>query len=183
VTVSPYFPALDPLVAIRSGEVGPQFEARVIGSPAPQGSKVPKGRTKDGRIILRESVESVGPWRESVKAEAQRMAGRNTDGVMYEQFPLSGPLFASMVFTLPKPKSAPKKKRTFPATKGKDISKLARAVEDALKDSFIIEDDGLIIEYLRLAKVFPSEDIDALQYPGVFIRIWSLTVCEEILCG
>jgi hypothetical protein len=52
-----------------------------------------------------------------------------------------------------------------------DLSKLARATEDALVDAGLLRDDARIVEYLRLAKVFPNEDPEALDAPGVRIAI------------
>ena len=75
-----------------------------------------------------------------------------------------------MVFTLPKPSSAPKRRRTWPMRKP-DLSKLARSTEDALVDAGLLADDARIVEYQRLAKVYPGEDVEALDAPGVLIVI------------
>lgn len=143
-----------------------QFD--VIGSPAPQGSKAFKGMRpgKDGRMIanLQESSKKVKPWRQDVKAAAEAVAA-----VLGTT--LDGPLWACMVFTLPKPASAPKRRRTWPDKKP-DVSKLARSTEDALVDAGLIRDDSRIVEYVRLAKVFPGEDRQALRSPGVSITIY-----------
>jgi Holliday junction resolvase RusA-like endonuclease len=138
------------------------IEFIVYGSPAPQGSKKFVGTTKTGRGIMVESSKKVRPWRQDVKAaaEAVRPAGGAIDG----------PLRVSMVFTLPKPASAPKRRRTWPDKKP-DVSKLARSTEDAISDAGLWADDARVVEYSRLAKVFPGEDPDALNAPGVRIRI------------
>lgn len=136
----------------------------VYGSPAPQGSKKFVGIAKrTGRGILVESSKRVKPWRDDVKAAA--LEARNGAP------PLDGPLVVRMVFTLPKPSSAPKTRRTY-AMRKPDLSKLARSTEDALTDSGLIADDARIVEYERLAKVFPGEDADALEAPGVLIEVW-----------
>lgn len=132
----------------------------VYGLPGPQGSKKAMGRTKTGRTILVESSAKVKPWREAVKWAAMQAGARIPEG----------PLWVSMVFTMPKPKSAPKRKRTWPATKP-DLSKLARSTEDALTDAGTWADDARVVEYLRLAKVYPGEDRDALDRPGCLITI------------
>lgn len=138
----------------------------VYGSPAPQGSKSFKGlfNGKDGRQHAKfvESSKRVKPWRQDVKAEAIRV--RNGAA------PLDGPLRVSMVFTLPKPTSAPKRRRTFPIRKP-DLSKLARSTEDALVDAGLLADDARIVEFTRLAKVYPGEDPESLEVPGVRIEI------------
>lgn len=145
----------------------------VYGSPAPQGSKSFKGMLtgKDGRshAVMAESSKKVKPWRQDVVAAAveAREAAGNPD-------PLDCALSVRMIFTLPKPKSAPKKKRIY-AMRKPDVSKLARSTEDALTTALIWADDSRVTEYSRLAKVFPGEDPEALNSPGVVIeirRIW-----------
>jgi len=135
-----------------------------LGTPAPQGSKRYLGTSKrKGKGILVESSAKVKPWREAVKwaaYEARRGAP-----------PLDAPLVVRMVFTLPKPKSAPKKRNTYP-DRTPDLSKLARSTEDAMKDSGLIADDARIVEYARLAKVYPNEDPEALDVPGVRVMVW-----------
>lgn len=138
----------------------------VYGSPAPQGSKKFLGTFtgRDGRTHakLGESSAKVKPWRQDVKAAAEELRGTSC--------PIDGPLVVRMVFTVPKPASSPKRRRVYPMRKP-DISKLARSTEDALVDSGLIADDARIVEYSRLAKVFPGEDRDALASPGVRIEI------------
>lgn len=148
-----------------------QFD--VFGMPAPQGSKKFVGTNKAGRGILVESSKKVKPWRQDVKAAAVMVretfwmaAPAGTDPC-----PLDGPLWVSMVFTMPKPASAPKRKRTWPDKKP-DLSKLARSTEDALVEAGLIKDDSRIVEYVRLAKVFPGEDPQSLRSPGVSITIY-----------
>jgi Holliday junction resolvase RusA-like endonuclease len=111
-----------------------------------------------------ESSKKVKPWREAV-VWAAREVGRAK---------FIGPVVAEMIFTVRKPKSAPKNRRTWPATKP-DLSKLVRATEDALTDAGVWEDDGRVVEYTRQAKVYPGEDRDALDVPGAVIRIASIT--------
>lgn len=135
----------------------------VYGVPAPQGSKRFVG-VKNGRGILIESSQRVKPWREDVKAAA--LAVRNGGQ------PLNEALVVRMVFTLPKPGSAPRTRRTWPCRKP-DLSKLARSTEDALVDAGLLSDDARIVEYERLAKVFPREDPEALEVPGVRVKIRS----------
>lgn len=133
----------------------------VYGSPAPQGSKKFVGM-RGGRGVMVESSAKVRPWRQDVKLAAE--VARNGAA------PLDCALRVSMVFTLPKPKSAPKSRRTHPDRKP-DLSKLARSTEDALTDAGVLADDARIVEFVRLAKVFPGEDPDSLEAPGVRITI------------
>lgn len=135
---------------------------KVYGTPAPQGSKKFVGTNKAGRGILVESSKKVRPWRQDVKRAAEELRAGAA--------PLDGALVVRMVFTLPKPASAPKTRRTYP-NKKPDLSKLARSTEDAMVDAGLILDDSRIIDYQRLAKVFPGEDPEALEAPGVRIEI------------
>lgn len=133
----------------------------VYGHPAPQGSKRSLGK-RGGKNIMIESSKYVKPWREAVKFAALE--------VRRGRAPLDEPLEVRMVFTLMKPESAPKRRQTFPC-RTPDLSKLARSTEDALTDAGVIKDDARIVEYLRLAKVYPNEDPEALDTPGVIIEI------------
>jgi crossover junction endodeoxyribonuclease RusA len=151
------------------------IELIVYGSPAPQGSKKFAGTTKEGRGILVESSAKVRPWRMDVKQAAEQLRV-SLNGLAT----LDGPLSVSMVFTLPKPASAPKRRRTWPDRKP-DVSKLARSTEDAISDAGLWADDARVVEYTRLAKVFPGEDHDALAAPGVRVRITRLDV--ELPCA
>jgi Holliday junction resolvase RusA-like endonuclease len=125
----------------------------VIGMPGPQGSKRHVG---GGRMI--ESSKKVKPWREAV-VWAAREQGLH----------ISGAIAAEMTFTLPKPKIAPKKRRTLPDRKP-DIDKLVRSTCDALKTAGMYEDDARIVD-LKAWKVFPGEGPDALDVPGCVIRL------------
>jgi Holliday junction resolvase RusA-like endonuclease len=46
-----------------------------------------------------------------------------------------------------------------------------RSTEDALTDAGLIADDARIVEFERLAKVYPSEDPESLGVPGARIEI------------
>ena len=133
------------------------IEIVVYGTPAPQGSK-----RHVGNGVMIESSKAVKPWREAVKAAAvDTMVGRET---------LDGPLVARMVFTMRKPASAPRKRTTWP-DRTPDVSKLVRSTEDALTESGVWADDARVVEYSRVAKVFPGEDPEALHIPGARITV------------
>ena len=138
-----------------------RYEFVIYGSPAPQGSK-----RHLGNGVMVESCKRVKPWRESVKYCAIQVRGTNA--------PLDGPLRCTMVFTLPKPRSAPKRRRTWPDKKP-DLSKLVRSTEDALTESGIILDDARIVDFGATRKVFPNEDPDALDAPGAKIVLEAIT--------
>jgi crossover junction endodeoxyribonuclease RusA len=139
----------------------------VYGMPGPQGSKKFMGM-RGGRGVLVESSAKVKPWRQAVVAAC--IDARRCGEMMIPIPSMDGPIRASMVFTLPKPLSAPKKRRTWPDKKP-DLSKLVRSTEDALVDSGIIVDDARIVCYSRVEKVFPGEDPQALEAPGVRIEL------------
>lgn len=136
----------------------------VYGDPAPQGSKKFVGMI-NGHGMLAESSKKVKPWRQDVVAAA--VLAREAAG---DPEPLDCALSVRMIFTLPKPKSAPKRKRIY-AMRKPDVSKLARSTEDALTTAMIWADDSRVAEYSRLAKVFPGEDPESLKSPGVIIEI------------
>lgn len=146
----------------------------VYGRPAPQGSKRHVG---GGRMI--ESSKHVKPWRDDVKAAAEALLADRRPWT-----PLDGPLLVRMVFTTTRPRSHYRTGRNAhllrdgaPARPhGKpDVSKLQRSTEDALTDAGIWRDDALVVEYERAAKVYASEDPEALDAPGARITIRLLT--------
>jgi len=148
------------------------------GIPAPQGSKRGFVHKTTGRVILKEQSDRLAPWRDTVRHEALRLVGGD-----FGRPPLDEPVVVDMVFTFARPKShyrtgrnahllrdnAPARPAGAP-----DLSKLARAVEDSLTDGGVWRDDSRVVEYGRLAKVWAREDGDALDVPGVSIRVWRL---------
>lgn len=141
-----------------------RIEIIVYGIPGPQGSKRFVGTSKSGRGLMVESSAKVKPWREAVKwaaREAMAQAGVTA--------PFDGPLRVRMTFTLPKPKSAPKTRATFPDRKP-DGSKLQRSTEDALTDAGVWADDARVVEWIG-AKRYPGEGDGALASPGVRIVV------------
>jgi Holliday junction resolvase RusA-like endonuclease len=138
------------------------LEFDVYGRPAPQGSK-----RHVGKGVMVESSRHVKPWRDDVKAAAEQ-------ALPPDWKPLDGPLAAVMVFTLPKPLSAPRRRLTWPH-RTPDVSKLVRSTEDALTAAGVWTDDARVVEYLRVAKVYPGEDSFALDRPGARITIITIT--------
>ena len=134
------------------------MQITVYGTPAPQGSKRFVGLTKQGRGILAESSAKVKPWRQSVKFAALEVGER-----------IAGAVRVWITFTLPKPKSAPKTRTTWPDRKP-DIDKLVRSTFDALSEAGVFEDDARVVE-LTAAKRFPCEGDGALEIPGAVIQV------------
>ena len=165
--------ALDELLVaadVRRDEPIPhEIVITVYGIAAPQGSKTPKGSYVDKKsgkrhVRLVESSKKVKPWREDVAAAARiACAGRE---------PLTGPLVASMVFTLPRPGRIPAERFVdgvpYPMCYP-DASKLARSTEDALTGIAWV-DDAQVVGYERLDKRYPGTP-GALDRPGALIRV------------
>ena len=145
---------------------------RVNGQPAPQGSKRHVG---GGRMV--EMSKAVGPWREAVRAEAQRV-----DPASRWHGP-STSLMVTIVFVLPRPKthysaakmtgadrltpvrpSAPR----YPA-KRPDLDKLCRAVLDGLVAGGVMADDAQVVS-LSASKVWAA----AKDAPGAIIEVEAL---------
>ncbi|MEV6146366.1 RusA family crossover junction endodeoxyribonuclease [Streptomyces sp. NPDC051992] len=147
----------------------------VHGRPAPQGSKRYAGHrlnAASGRVsaVLVEQSKRVKPWRALVTAATQEAIA--TGGARYA--PLDGPLGADIVFTVLKPATAPKRRRTWPTTRHSgDIDKLLRSTFDGIADGGGVVDDSRIIR-VTATKTFPGEHPDALDRPGAIIRLYTL---------
>ena len=146
------------------------IQITVYALPAPQGSKRFVGHAKNGRGIMIESSKRVRPWREAVKWAALDVMRRDGHYTLPGGEFMTGPIRVEMIFTLPKPKSAPKSRKL--ADRKPDLSKLVRSTEDALTDAGVWEDDARIVECIA-AKVFPGEHALSLPVPGASIRIFS----------
>ena len=144
-----------------------ELDIVVYGIPAPQGSKRFVGHSKSGRGIMIESSAKVRPWREAVKWAAVEVLRQSKDFSSAPRF--TGPLLVWMWFTLPKPKSAPKTRQTWPDRKP-DLSKLVRSTDDALTDAGVWEDDARIIE-CQASKFYPGEEVGSMDTPGCTIKI------------
>lgn len=132
------------------------FAFYALGGPAPQGSK-----RHVGNGVMVESSKKVRPWRSAVLDAAPAI-----------DRPLDGPLAVRMVFTVARPKAAPKRlQRPFTTP---DLSKLARAVEDSITDAGLWKDDARVAEYVRLAKVWTGYDAECLPVPGVIVACCEL---------
>lgn len=126
----------------------------VWGIPGPQGSK-----RHVGNGVMVESSKKVKPWREAVKW-AVREAGSPK---------FAGPVCVLVIFSLPKPKSAPKRRVTMPDRKP-DVDKLLRSTLDALTEMQVFEDDARVVDLRGLKEYAGDGYNDALDSPGA--RIW-----------
>lgn len=137
-----------------------RVEFVVYGVPGPQGSKRFLG-VQGGKGRMIESSKKVAPWRESVMWAAKAALGPEP---MFD-----GPLRVTMVFTVAKPKSAPKRKRTWPMSVP-DGSKLVRSTEDALTACGFWRDDARVVECMY-SKRYPGEGDGSLPAPGARIVV------------
>lgn len=148
----------------------------VYGDPAPQGSKSAKGSYTDAHgkrhVRLVESSKKVAPWRARVEAAALR-AILDRRG----EFPLTGPLALSVVFSLPRPARMPKERivdgvalpMAYP-----DTSKLVRSTEDALTAAGVWKDDAQAVEFREpFGKRYVGEP-GALGEPGAVVTVWRI---------
>lgn len=119
---------------------------RVIGKPAPAGSK--RGFVVGGRVVLTDASKKTKPWQALVQSVALEAMGDTP--------PLEGPISVIFEFTERRPKShfnskgelnAEGQRKPFP-TKAPDLLKLARGVEDALSGVCYRDDSQIVYEWL-----------------------------------
>lgn len=146
----------------------------VKGEPVPQGSTrayVPKSGKMAGRPIITTTAKGLPAWRTIVQLSAQQFAE--------PRFPLEGPVALELRFFLPRPKSEPKRRATFPDRRP-DCDKLVRAVLDALTH-IVYRDDAQVVHVH--AWKFWADDPHASprwrQPPGVSILLRSIARREE----
>lgn len=122
---------------------------QVHGLPVPQGST--RSWVVNGKPVITSAAKGLSTWRRLVSDVAQRYAPEE---------PWEGPVGIELHFGIPKPKSAPKRKRVWP-DKRPDLDKLIRAVFDALT-CVIFADDSQVVD------VRATKDYGA---PGVVVEI------------
>jgi Holliday junction resolvase RusA-like endonuclease len=116
-------------------------EFEVLGVPAPQGSKTAVTVGGKARVIQAGSKsgrEKHRAWRGAVAQAARDVAGDR---------PHDGPLWLSISFRFPMPKSRPAAARAagrWPHSVKPDIDKVLRATADGLTDGGLIADDSRI---------------------------------------
>jgi len=139
----------------------------VRGVPVPQGSKRALVHRSTGRaVVIEQGGQRHKDWRADVKAAAAE--------AMYTAswpIPMEGPVGVSICFTVPKPKSAPKTRRTWP-DKRPDLDKLVRTILDAITGE-VIADDAQVVS-LQAYKAYPGEDYESLPQPGVVVEVWQI---------
>jgi Holliday junction resolvase RusA-like endonuclease len=133
-------------------------------TPAPQGSK-----RHVGRGVMVEMSKNVKPWREAVRGAAEVARFEGVVDLHSRVAPLEGPVRCWVTFTVRKPASAPKGRKTWPA-KRPDVDKLLRSTLDALGSAGVWLDDAQVVD-VRGVKVYPGEGVDALEVPGAVIDV------------
>jgi crossover junction endodeoxyribonuclease RusA len=134
----------------------------VRGTPAPQGSKRALVHRSTGRAVVMESAgQGLKDWRADVKAAAFNAGPADL---------LTGPLMVSVIFTLPKPKSAPKS-RKWPDRRP-DLDKLLRAALDAMT-GVVFADDAQVVG-VEAWKGYPGEMVAGQMVPGARIIVKTL---------
>ena len=118
----------------------------VRGLPRTQGSVRAVTNRGTGRAMVvqgssKEAQNGLSSWREAIAAEGRTWCDAHPAFV-----PLDGlPLQLKLTFTLARPKSAPKTRRTWPVgARSGDIDKLARAVLDALTGVLFTDDSQVV---------------------------------------
>ncbi len=141
----------------------PALAFRTVGLPVTQGSM--SAFVAGGRAIITDSKrKTLKPWREALRSDALEAAGEAWQ-------PLAGPVKVTLLFALPKPASAPKRRRIWPVgSRSGDVDKLARAVLDAMTQAAIWRDDSQVVD-LRALKDYPGQAV-GMHVPGVTVAIY-----------
>jgi Holliday junction resolvase RusA-like endonuclease len=129
---------------------------QVHGLPVPQGST--RSWVVNGKPVITSAATGLSTWRRLVADVAQRYAPDE---------PWEGPVGIELHFGLPRPKSAPKRKRVWP-DKRPDLDKLTRAVLDAL--TYVVFADDSQVVNIRATKDYGA--------PGVVVEIHRILDAE-----
>lgn len=133
-----------------------RIEFRVVGRPAPQGSK-----RHVGNGVMVESSKHVKPWREDVRAAALDWRASHGNPAL-----VAVPVKLEVTFLMNRPKA--RRNDVWHAT-APDLSKLVRSTEDALT-GVVLADDRFVAD-IAAAKVYVAAD----ELPGAWVSILPLT--------
>lgn len=136
----------------------------VLGVAAPQGSFRAAVSRRTGKAFLLQSCKRTMPWRQEVAAMAQQAMALHE-----HTSPFVGPVRLQLDFYLPRPAGHRGKRGLLPSAptrpaKKPDLSKLVRAIEDALT-SIVYLDDAQVVE-IRATKSFADDEV-----PGADVRV------------
>jgi crossover junction endodeoxyribonuclease RusA len=130
---------------------GESIRFRARGKVVPQGSM--RAYIVHGHPVLTSTAKGLKEWRRLVSDQAQRVAPST---------PWDGPIGIHVTFWMPRPKSEPKTRRTWPDRRP-DIDKLLRSTLDALTD-VVFNDDGQVVEVgMRKDWGPPGIDVDVYR--------------------
>lgn len=143
----------------------PAIDFTVFGIPAPKGSKrgFPVRRKATGKMgvsIVEGKTDRQKDWARRIEEIVQTMAEQGAPM-------LDCPLEAQVTFYLPRPASAPKRRRTWPDRKP-DLDKLCRALLDPMT-GVLVADDARFVR-LDLHKVFAVDSGD--ERPRAHVMAW-----------
>jgi Holliday junction resolvase RusA-like endonuclease len=146
----------------------PDISFTVWGTPAPKGSKSAFPiRRKSGRMgvaVVEGKTDRQKDWSRRIEEVVQGLAASGSPM-------LDGPLVASIEFFLPRPASAPKRRRTWPDRKP-DLDKLLRAILDPMS-GVLIADDARIVEFVGLSKNYASGPAGEAPRPCAVVCLWT----------
>ena len=139
------------------------------GKPEPQGSMkgfvVADKRTGKSRAILTSDNTKLKPWRWSVTyAATEAMARAGLSGQLFD-----GAVSLSVEFVMPAPQwvQAKHRRQRFPPCVTKpDLSKLVRALEDALT-GIVFKDDALVVRFGHMGKRYAV----GAEEPGAHVHV------------
>jgi Holliday junction resolvase RusA-like endonuclease len=128
------------------------------GKPEPQGSA--RAYVRGGKAIVTSANSELRPWRDTVAAAARDALGEHPGWVR-----TSAPIFLTVSFWMPRPKSAPKTRDILPV-RGVDLDKLIRAVGDSLTNAGVWVDDSQVVDIRALERYVVGPDLPKIYIPG-----------------
>lgn len=134
------------------------WAVRVAGVPVAKPDPKCFGTGGMHRLAIPKGNSGYAAWRTRCLAAGEALHGHIGET-------LDGPVSVEVVFTVPRPKSAPAS-RLWPAVRIGDLDKMCRALLDAFTDARVWGDDSQVVQ-LASEKTYPSTD-----EPGALIRVW-----------
>lgn len=131
-----------------------EIELRILGLPAPQGSK----KVIHGRLI-EASGQKLKTWRKQIAEACQTNAGNEI---------VLGPVGIEVEFYLPRPASVRQSKRPLPIVPP-DLDKLLRGLLDGIGQSGVVWGDDSQVVRISATKKYADE-----ADPGAWVRIVTL---------
>jgi crossover junction endodeoxyribonuclease RusA len=127
--------------------------------------RVRRGKRAGQLVVFHANEDTLMPWRTQL---AYALAAAHSGP------PMDGPVGVHIVFTMPKPKSAPKHKHTWPA-KRPDLDKLMRAVLDAGTEAGVWRDDSQVVMATESKHFVADGHNEVMECPGAYVHIWEVS--------